>query len=69
MLNMSKNRNVYYDGADCPFSLKTITVQHGLITPKGPPLNNCHINDELMTEPLIFLLIIVINQGLKNWMS
>lgn len=63
MLNMSKNRNVYYDGADCP------TVQHGLITPKGPLLNNCHINDELMMEPLIFLLIIVINQGLKNWMS
>lgn len=62
---MNKERNVYYDGADCPFSLKTITVQSRLITPKGPLLNNCHIND----EPLIFLLIKVIDQGLKSWIS
>lgn len=67
---MNKNRYVYNDNANCSFSLKTKTVKSGLITPKGPILYNSHIHDDMTScMNLIFLLITVMDQDLKSWMS
>lgn len=67
---MNKNRYVYYDNANCSFSLKTKTVKSGLITPKRPHLYNSHIHDDMTScMNLIFLLITVMDQDLKSWMS